>query len=245
MKFIPVFAHRGASGYRLENTIQAFNEAIKKGADGVELDVQCTKDGVLVVYHDLNLYRLTGEKKFINKTDSHHIFQYRLGKHFFQRKFCHYHIPSLQHILQWANKNEIPLNIELKESLLTNIKPLLHLLKNSQLPKGSHFSSFHQKLLKIVKLQNREAETALIVTKNFNWENVGENRFFDVIHANKKYYKDKYLTYLEKAKLDIRFYNINGSEPFLQNPHPNVIGWITDYPDRIKNIQKKTFKQKE
>lgn len=245
MNQIPVFAHRGASAYRLENTLEAFEEAIKKGSDGIELDVQCTKDGVLVIYHDLNLYRLTGKKLLINEIDSEKVLQLRIGKHFIQRKLCHYRIPTFLNIVDWANEKQIPLNIELKESLLTNLQALIQHLKKINLPKGSHFSSFHSKLLKITKLQMPEIETAFIVTKKFNWEAIKDYQFIDSLHANKKYYKEKYLNYVEKANIGIRFYNINGSESFLQNPHQNVIGWITDYPDRIKRIQKKTFKQME
>lgn len=40
-----VWAHRGASGYAPENTLEAFRMAVEMGADGVELDVQLTKDG--------------------------------------------------------------------------------------------------------------------------------------------------------------------------------------------------------
>lgn len=47
-----VWAHRGASGYAPENTLEAFTLAASMGADGVELDVQLTKDGKLVVAHD-------------------------------------------------------------------------------------------------------------------------------------------------------------------------------------------------
>lgn len=47
-----VWAHRGASGYAPENTLEAFRKAVEMGADGVELDVQLTKDGELVVIHD-------------------------------------------------------------------------------------------------------------------------------------------------------------------------------------------------
>ena len=49
-----VWAHRGASGYAPENTLEAFRKAVEMGADGVELDVQLTKDGELVVIHDEN-----------------------------------------------------------------------------------------------------------------------------------------------------------------------------------------------
>jgi glycerophosphoryl diester phosphodiesterase len=54
-----VIAHRGASADERENTVAAFERAIDEGADFVELDVQASADGVLVVFHDLNLGRLT------------------------------------------------------------------------------------------------------------------------------------------------------------------------------------------
>ena len=47
-----VWAHRGASAYAPENTLEAFLLAAEQGADGVELDVQLTKDGEMVVVHD-------------------------------------------------------------------------------------------------------------------------------------------------------------------------------------------------
>ena len=50
-----VWAHRGASGYAPENTLDAFRKAVEMGADGIELDVQMTKEGELVVIHDETL----------------------------------------------------------------------------------------------------------------------------------------------------------------------------------------------
>jgi glycerophosphoryl diester phosphodiesterase len=54
-----VIAHRGASGEERENTLPAFERAIELGADFVELDVQASADGALVVFHDTDLGRLT------------------------------------------------------------------------------------------------------------------------------------------------------------------------------------------
>ena len=54
-----VIAHRGASAELRENTLPAFERAIAVGSDFVELDVQATADGALVVFHDLDLDRLT------------------------------------------------------------------------------------------------------------------------------------------------------------------------------------------
>jgi glycerophosphoryl diester phosphodiesterase len=55
-----VIAHRGASAEKPENTLAAFRRALARGADGIELDVQTTRDGVPVVFHDATLRRLTG-----------------------------------------------------------------------------------------------------------------------------------------------------------------------------------------
>ena len=57
-----VWAHRGASGYAPENTLEAFELAAKQKADGVELDVQLSKDGELVVIHDEIIDRVTDGK---------------------------------------------------------------------------------------------------------------------------------------------------------------------------------------
>src|SRR6185312_16951069 len=55
----PVIAHRGASAYAPENTIPAFELAVRHGADGFELDVRVTRDGAAVVIHDDSLDRTT------------------------------------------------------------------------------------------------------------------------------------------------------------------------------------------
>jgi len=58
-----ILGHRGASDARLENTLPAFTHAIERGADGVELDVQLSRDGEVVVFHDEDLARLAGRNE--------------------------------------------------------------------------------------------------------------------------------------------------------------------------------------
>ena len=52
------YAHRGASEYYPENTLRSFFAGLDMGADGIETDIQCTKDGVLVLHHDDSLARI-------------------------------------------------------------------------------------------------------------------------------------------------------------------------------------------
>ncbi len=54
-----VFAHRGGLALRPENTLVSFDHGLSLGADGVELDVHLSRDGVVVVHHDDTLDRTT------------------------------------------------------------------------------------------------------------------------------------------------------------------------------------------
>jgi glycerophosphoryl diester phosphodiesterase len=60
-----IFAHRGYSAVYSENTLQSFIEAGKAGADGIELDVQLTKDGEAVVIHDEKVDRTTNGRGYV------------------------------------------------------------------------------------------------------------------------------------------------------------------------------------
>lgn len=55
---VAILGHRGASAHAIENTLDAFVLALDRGADGVELDVQLSADGEVVVFHDELLDRL-------------------------------------------------------------------------------------------------------------------------------------------------------------------------------------------
>lgn len=55
-----IYAHRGASHYCPENTMMAFYMGMQMGANGIETDVRRTRDGLLVLFHDETLTRVTG-----------------------------------------------------------------------------------------------------------------------------------------------------------------------------------------
>lgn len=57
-----VYAHRGGAALRPENTLAAFDHGLALGADGLELDVHLSRDGVVVVHHDATLERTTNAR---------------------------------------------------------------------------------------------------------------------------------------------------------------------------------------
>lgn len=233
-----IFAHRGASGYSFENTLEAFEKAKELGADGIEIDVQQSSDFEYFVIHDNLLVRLAGIKRFVFESTADEIKQVRLGKPFY-RLFSKKRIPLLSDVLIWAKEQQMPINLELKETLLENLPHFEQMIAQIELPEGSHISSFHNELLVIVKRVRPDIETALLITKKTPIQEIVHYPHIDTIHANKKYYTRQFLNVLSVADKKVRFYNIDGSEPYLVDPHPAVIGWITDYPDVVRKIIKK------
>jgi glycerophosphoryl diester phosphodiesterase len=63
-----VYGHRGASAEAPENTLAAFQLALREGADGVELDAQRCASGEVVVVHDESLLRTTGHDALVTRT---------------------------------------------------------------------------------------------------------------------------------------------------------------------------------
>lgn len=115
-----IWAHQGSSHVYIENTLAAFNQAVQDGVDGIELDVQRTADGQLVVIHDENLLRLTGKNQFIWETDWSALQALTLNTEIIQtRKIDAFHtkIPKLEEVLELIRESNVSVNIELKNSV--------------------------------------------------------------------------------------------------------------------------------
>lgn len=110
-------AHRGASSLAPENTFTAFDMAIESRADGIEFDVQLSKDHIPVVIHDENLDRTTMGRGPVNKLTLAELKKLDAGS-WFAPQFKNEKIPTLDEVLnKYKNSLEI-FNIELKNSLI-------------------------------------------------------------------------------------------------------------------------------
>jgi glycerophosphoryl diester phosphodiesterase len=107
-----VIAHRGGAKVAPENTIAAFTRAIQDGADQVELDVQETADGEVVVIHDSDLMKIAGVDLRIWDATLEQIGEIDIGSHF-SVEFRDQRIPRLADALQLC-KGKVTVNIELK-----------------------------------------------------------------------------------------------------------------------------------
>lgn len=229
---VKVYAHRGASGYALENTWNAFLKACEFGV-GIELDVQITKDGVVVVYHDDNLRRLTGVNAGIETLAYEELKELRVGRKW-MRSFQHHQMPLAYEVFQWAKKKKIPLNVELKESFAKNPKGPQILAAMLEGMEDIHLSSFNPKLLKEMKKLMPSTEMAWIIKKSAQLSRVSEMEWVDSIHLHKRFFDKAYSTDIVKLNKKVRLYGILGSESLMNHLNPQMVGIITNYPDRVK-----------
>ncbi|PLR86017.1 hypothetical protein CVD25_04700 [Bacillus canaveralius] len=112
-----IFAHRGYSALFPENTMIAFDEAEKAGADGIEIDVQLTKDGEAVIIHDERVDSHTDGQGLVKDFTYAEI--RKLNAAFSHKKFSGIErIPALKELLEWLTTNQLICNIELKNGLI-------------------------------------------------------------------------------------------------------------------------------
>ncbi|RJP86100.1 MAG: hypothetical protein C4518_14755 [Desulfobacteraceae bacterium] len=130
-------AHRGAMAEAPENTRSAFDRAIDSGVDGIEFDVQITKDGIPVLYHDAFLQKINGTQSVISDFTLGELLGYDFGR-WFSETYSNEKILTLEQMLI-AYGTRARLFIEIKSPPNEQAKPLydqlpglvVELVKNS------------------------------------------------------------------------------------------------------------------
>lgn len=149
-----IWGHRGASHYAPENTMEAFKEAIKQGADGIETDVHLTKDGVLVLMHDETVDRTSDGHGYIKDLTYKQLTTLNCNNH--QEGFAFCAIPTLEMLLQLVKGTAIELNLEIKTDVIVYPEieeKVVAMVKTYGLENQVYYSSFnHYSLLKIKSL---------------------------------------------------------------------------------------------
>jgi glycerophosphoryl diester phosphodiesterase len=110
-----VIAHRGASRACPENTFAAFDEALRQGSDGIELDVQLSRDGVPVVYHDKTLSKVGGGRRRVAGLEAAELRRLDAGARFDARSRGQ-PVPFLEEVLErYARRTRLFVEIKTRE----------------------------------------------------------------------------------------------------------------------------------
>lgn len=158
-----IWAHRGASGHAPENTIPAFLLACQMGADGIELDVQLSKDGVPVVIHDERIDRVSDSTGWVRDFTLKQLKALNVNKLF--PAYGRVEIPTLAEVYDLMRQTDLTINLELKNTVIfyENLEEkVLALAEEKGLSDRIIYSSFnHYSIRKIQKL-NPKAKTAFL-----------------------------------------------------------------------------------
>ena len=141
-----IFAHRGDLAHAPENTLPSFQQALHKGADGVELDAKLTADGHVIVIHDATLDRTTDGTGRVAAFTLEAIRKLDAGK-WFDEKFTGTKVPLLEEVFETVGRDKM-INIELtnyssaRDGLVLKVCELIkHHNNHSQILFSSFFSS--------------------------------------------------------------------------------------------------------
>lgn len=228
------------SGYAPENTMAAFEKAVEMGADGIELDVQLTKDGELVVIHDETIDRVSDGSGWVKD------FTYaKLIKHNFNRthpEYEHAQIPTLEEVYALIKPTDLTINVEIKTGVVfyPEIEErVLDLTERMGLMERVIFSSFNHYTIQKIKEINPEAETGMLYSDgiinpvSYASYVVGA----DALHP--ALYNIQYEGFMEECrrqKKKVHVWTVNEEKYMRLVCAARADAMITNYPDRGKKI---------
>jgi glycerophosphoryl diester phosphodiesterase len=235
MDKIIVYAHRGASAYAPENTMAAFKKALALGADGIELDVQLTKDNKLVVIHDYELQRVSNSKGMVKDKTLMELKELDFGSRF-SKEYKDERIPTLEEVLELIEGWNGILNVEIKSAPnLSNEgveeKVIEVLRKYDQISKTIISSFNHLTLIKIKEIA-ADAKTAILYEEQLEepWT-YAKYLGTAAIHPSGYVITPEIVRSCHKENVKVNVWTLNKAKEISLAIEAGVDGIITNYPD--------------
>lgn len=238
-----IIAHRGASGYAPENTLSSIKKAIQMGVDGIEIDIQLTKDNKIVVFHDWKLGRTAEGNKYIFESLSDELHRLNAGV-WFSSEFKEDKIPSLEDVLNLL-PDSMMLNIEIKDISRGHRgieKYLVDILdRHAEKKKNIIISSFHHNVLSALYKQDKELKLGFLTSSDL--VDIATYIKSTGIHCYSYHPEVNLITReavesLHKIGIKVFVWTVNSEEDFRYLESIGVDGVITNYPDTMKNLSK-------
>ncbi len=224
------YAHRGASEYAPENTLSSFCLGLLQGANGIETDVQRTKDGFLVLFHDDTVDRVSdGTGKVCDYT----LKELKELKIYGNSTTGFYdRIMTLREFLEHFSSYDIKFAIELKGEGVE--KDTLDMTEEFGILDKTTFTSFKYDYIKKIKELNPEARVGWLV-EEITDENI--NLLCDIngeeIAPSADCITDEIMKNLRALNLGVRAWGISGIHLMKKMCLLKVDGMTVNFPDRL------------
>jgi glycerophosphoryl diester phosphodiesterase len=230
---VTIVAHRGAAGKAPENTIAAFQQAIEDNTDWIELDVQETVDGKVVVFHDSDFMKLVGNEARVWETSMAEIRDIDIGS-WFDPVFSEQRAPTLQEVLELA-RGRVNVVIELKyyghdqklEKRVVDIVEATDMVGSTAI-----MSLKYDALLKIRKLRP-DWHTGLLSAKA-----IGDtaNLDIDFMAVEKGMARGGFIRRMHQAGKKVFVWTVNDPVSMSRLMSLGVDGIITDEPELARKV---------
>ncbi|MCR5774144.1 MAG: glycerophosphodiester phosphodiesterase [Lachnospiraceae bacterium] len=234
-----IWGHRGASGYAPENTLPAFKLAADMGADGIELDIQQTKDGVIVVCHDETVNRTSDGVGWIKDLtfDELRKLDFSNGDQAYEGV----RIPAIEEVFDLLEPTSLTINIELKTGIVFYDRieeKILELTGNKNWRDRVIYSSFnHYSILKIKELDPDAKVGLLYADGPIDMPGYGKSHGVDALHP--ALYNLQYPNYMQDCRkygLDVNVWTVDSKEYLQICKEYGVNAVITNYPAKAKEL---------
>ena len=247
MKKFPLnIAHRGASSSAPENTMPAFERAIKDHCDCIELDVHLSHDNIPVVIHDETLNRTTNGYGRVSDFTVCELKKLDAGK-YFSKEFINTKIPTLEEVFKLVVKYNTSLDIEIKQSTGYIEKKVIDLIFKYNYENKVIITSFNPKSLVTTKKLCPNIETGLLFfllqrdpidsAKKINANALCANFNF-VNTLNKEYIKK-----ISDNNLKLFTFTVNKKSDMVHMIKKNADGIITNNPYELYKLKTNPFKR--
>lgn len=230
-----VIAHRGASGTRPENTLAAFQRAHELGAHMIELDVQLTRDGEVVVMHDWTLRRTARVRGRVGARTLAELRQLEVGS-WFAPGYASERVPTLGEVLACV---PLPVNVELKARRGDDLETrALEVVEAAGAAGRVVFSSFDAGSL--VRLRRRSESAAIAVLWSYRRLTPALRLAARVrataLHLRKEATAPAGVGAAVAEGLQVRVWTVNDPGDSARLGDMGVEGVFTDFPERFLHI---------
>lgn len=238
-----IFAHRGYSGKYPENTMLAFEGALKLSVNGIELDVHKTKDGKLAAIHDESIDRTFLGNGLVKNYDLRDLKKLENRDEKFRENIDSI-IGTLEEVILLVSfKDDFVLNIELKTDVIhyNGIEEdVLEMLDSYDMIENTIISSFNHESLKICKKINKNIKTAVLYSEPIeDIVNYAKELGVYAIHPDYKLVDKSLIKKCHENNILVNAYTVNEKEDIERLIEEGIDGIITDYPNIALEILKR------
>jgi len=232
-------AHRGAAGTRPELTAPAFERAIALGADMIELDVQLTRDGELVVLHDRELGRTTTGSGAVREHTLAELCALDAGL-WFDAAYTGARVLSLDEVLA-LTAGRADLNVEIKSpepDWEATATALVGLLERRGATAGTLISSFDMGALAAVRRASAGARLAVLWhLPDFGaaWRHAAELGAV-ALHPHTRLVRRALVERAHRLGFAVNVWTVNEPRQMRRLLDFGVDGLISDYPERFSAL---------